>query len=45
MKNMDEWYVCTMDVSTPIISQGKDTGTKAKMQKNPKKNLYIYNIN
>ena len=30
MKNMDEWYVCTMDV-------GVETGTKAKMQKNPKK--------
>ena len=31
MKHMDEWYVCTMDVSTPIISQGKDTGMSKKI--------------
>ena len=41
MKNMEEWYVCTMDVSTPIISQGKDTGTKAKILKNQKKSVYL----
>ena len=37
MRYMDEWYVCIMDISTPIISQGKDTGTKAKILKNQKK--------
>ena len=26
MKHMDECYVHSMDVSTPIVSQGKDTG-------------------
>lgn len=36
---MDKWYVCTMDVSTPIVSQGKDTGTKAKILKNQKKSI------
>ena len=38
---MDESYVDSIYVSTPIVSQGKDTGTNAKMQKNQKKSVYL----
>ena len=28
---MDVWYVCTMDVSTPIVSQGKNLKKSKKI--------------